>query len=132
MDPHVKMANYIFHHFMQLTLKWWDIHIGAIFTSVFTFCGKGILLFIDPEMAKGVATALTAGIPVLLGAWTLTVAVRRGKKELTKLEREQEQDEEEHLFKMMKEYEDRGLIDRTLPVEERIARTKNLSKYFRQ
>ena len=132
MNPQVNMTNYIIHQFFQLNLKWLDINIGALLTSLFTFCGNKILLFLDPDMAKGVLTVLTAGLPLLLGAWTLTVAVRRGKKELTKLEREQEQDEEEHLFKMMKEFEDRGLIDHTLPVEERIARTKNLSKTFRQ
>ncbi len=132
MNPHINMTNYIFHQFTQLTMKWWDIQVAAISTSLLTFFGKGILLFIDPEIAKGVLAILTAGMPLLLGAWTLIVAVRRGKKDLTKLEREREQDEEEHLFKMMKEYEDRGLIDRTLPVEERIARTKNLSKTFRQ
>ncbi len=126
------MTNYIFHQFTQLTMKWWDIHIGAIFASIFTFFGKGILLFINPEMAKEALTVLTAGLPVLLTVITISVAIRRGNREMKKLDRQQEQDEEEHLFKMMKEYEDRGLIDRTLPVEERIARTKNLSKTFRQ
>lgn len=132
MNPHTNMTHYIIHQFFQLNLKWWDIQIAAISTSLFTFFGKGVLLFIDPEIANGTLAILTAGIPLLLGAWTLTVAVKRGNKELTKLEREQEQDEEEHLFKMMKEFEDRGLIDKTLPNEEKIARTKNLSKLLRQ
>jgi hypothetical protein len=126
------MTHYIIHQFFQLNLKWWDIQIAAISTSLLTFFGKGIILFIDPEIARGVLTFLTAGMPLLLGAWTFNVAVRRGKKDLKKMEREQEQDEEEHLFKMMKEFEDRMLIDPNLPVEEKIARTKNLSKLLRQ
>lgn len=126
------MTNYIFHQFFHLNLKWLDINIGAAATSLFAFCGNKIFLFLDPDMAKGVLTVLTAGFPLLLGAWTFTVAVRRGRREIKKLEREQEQDEEEHLFKMMKEYEESGLINPNLPVEERIARTKNLSKTFRQ